>query len=385
MTEEWQAHVDRWQLVIEPLQAQQREWISYAVSYGQIALRSGFILNGGAIIAVPAFAQMLGVGLWGEGVGLPFTAISVFLAGLVLAAAAAACASFAMTSYAHYTTEKIRRVAVFIQTSYQSPPKGRETSAAQTYGEETTTERAFQDKGRRWEAIAIIFGSISLVAFVVGATIGAYIIAGAPPELEGEIMSEAEIATSALAARESSITLFGFGMLAATAVLAVATTVLAVVTTLAARAARRSAEIASESVGAQRELVQAQLKVIEAQLVARFLEEYASSEMDQALQTLADFRGNVVQEIEAIRQGERRGQSGINTARRKVHYYFKKAYQLFEHGSLSEESLRLVVNVNGYDLLYEVVKPLSDAIPLPESDPTRGEWFDKLREICPPR
>ena len=52
---------------IDPLQAERKGWYDHAVGYGQMSLRSLFILNGSALIAVPAFAEMLGDGLWARG------------------------------------------------------------------------------------------------------------------------------------------------------------------------------------------------------------------------------------------------------------------------------------------------------------------------------
>ncbi len=126
---------------------------------------------------------------------------------------------------------------------------------------------------------------------------------------------------------------------------------------------------------------------MEAQLVAKFLEEYASSEMDEALRALRQFldkRGGAEGVMQFVGEG-RTLYPTTNAARRTVHYYFKKAYRLYEHGLLSKEALRLVVGVNGYDLLYEVVRPLSESVAPPGSDPTRGEWFDRLRKVCPPQ
>ena len=130
----------------------------------------------------------------------------------------------------------------------------------------------------------------------------------------------------------------------------------------------------------------ATLKAAELHLLAQLLEEYASPKMEDALRTLRRFldkRGGAG-EVARFIEEERALHATTKAARRKVHHYFKKCYRFYEHGLLSKDTLGLIVDVHGYKLLFDVVKPLSEAVTPPRADPESDGWFDRLREICPP-
>ncbi len=132
---------------------------------------------------------------------------------------------------------------------------------------------------------------------------------------------------------------------------------------------------------------EATLKAAEAQFIARLLEEYTSSEMEDALRELRQFldrRGSADDVARFIEEG-RALHARTDAARRKVYRYFKKCYRFYNHGLLSKDALDLIVDVHGYILLFHVVKPLSEAVTLPRVDPESDGWFDRLSEICPPQ
>ncbi len=166
---------------IEPLQAERKGWYDHAVGYGQMSLRSLFILNGGALIAVPAFAAMLGDGLWARGVEWPFYGFLAFAFGLVLCATATFCAFFAMTRYGHRTGETIERAGAVLESDFiaglGSNPPADETPRTT----KTEKEKRFGKIGALWETAAIILATLSFIAFIAGAVIGGYMISGAPP------------------------------------------------------------------------------------------------------------------------------------------------------------------------------------------------------------
>lgn len=121
-------------------------------------------------------------------------------------------------------------------------------------------------------------------------------------------------------------------------------------------------------------------KGVEAQLVTQFLEEYSSKEMRDALHAVRKAVGSNLFGMEA---GIRQIPDDVDLGRRKVHYYFKKAYRLYERGFLSRASLELIVDVNAYSLLYEAVEPLSRNAMPGKADESKFAWFAELKKLVP--
>ena len=139
------------------------------------------------------------------------------------------------------------------------------------------------------------------------------------------------------------------------------TAIIAFASWRAAAASRQSAEAAKKS--------------SEAQLLSQFLNEYASEEMREALRWLRDVEVKKPEVLslspEIIQTRPTLWQIADSEQRRRVHYYFKRAYRLHEHGFLSVRSLELIIDSNGYRLLFDVVKPLSLAVNPLDSDLSR--------------
>lgn len=75
--------VEEWRLYVQSSQSAADQMRSHAVSYAQIGLNSAFLINGGALVAIPPLMQWLTVPQRHQ---IPLSA-SFFLAGLVLAGA----------------------------------------------------------------------------------------------------------------------------------------------------------------------------------------------------------------------------------------------------------------------------------------------------------
>ena len=152
-------------------------------------------------------------------------------------------------------------------------------------------------------------------------------------------------------------------------------------TIVIAVAAWRSASAAARSADAT-------FKATEAQIVLRFLEEYASPDMYKSLYRLRIYKeeaqADFVERFRKMYDSNQGGAFPLNVHRRKVIHYFNNAYRLHKGGLLSKESLCLVTGVDGHRLLYEIVEPLSREIALSGPDDPRHEWFNELRELCPP-
>jgi hypothetical protein len=141
------------------------------VKFAEIAIKGGFALNGGALIAIPAFVALLKVdpskvslapiawALVAFTAGLVFAWLSSFFAYLSARRAEAAC-------LASYEATMLRYVLAWDQNPYDPPkPQNIETKEAD----------AKRFTGQVWKltACAVAAGVGSGVAFLVGAAIGA--------------------------------------------------------------------------------------------------------------------------------------------------------------------------------------------------------------------
>ena len=135
-------------------------------------------------------------------------------------------------------------------------------------------------------------------------------------------------------------------------------------------------------------------KTSHANIVSVFLEEYASKEMHNALDTLKDFEGtmagrglveNFIQFIEKNRNitktdvdnaglylrtyGDR-----IEPSRRKVSHFYRRAWRLYKDGYINKKAFRIIAGTSGSDLFLTVAIPLTYAthlIRLCDKDPVK--------------
>jgi hypothetical protein len=150
------------------------------------------------------------------------------------------------------------------------------------------------------------------------------------------------------------------------------TLLIALFTALAAYGAWRSAK--------------ATKRTAEAQLFVRLYEEYTGTEMYVALGRL----GAIHKQTRAMDDDarERHFQSLIQDSRRhekdkelvrRVKYYFQKAIRLKDSGFLSEELLKKLCDVDGIELLFEVVVPYMTA-DNPQFDTSEFDGIKKYYE-----
>ncbi|MBN2688417.1 MAG: hypothetical protein JXR85_09625, partial [Deltaproteobacteria bacterium] len=52
------------------------------------------------------------------------------------------------------------------------------------------------------------------------------------------------------------------------------------------------------------------------------------------------------------------GNKDVQNARRQVKYYFFSAYDLYKRGFISPETMKIICDREGMDLLFDVVEPL---------------------------
>ncbi len=171
------------------------------------------------------------------------------------------------------------------------------------------------------------------------------------------------------------------------AIITIATAVAAGAALLSARASRAAADASRQAT--------------EATLVASFMKNYSSSLMNEALieirqyiddpenkETLEAIAASPYEDMANDPSANRSLDPVVNSSLREIYYHFKTAYSLHMKGFISLESLRLISDVPGYQLLHRYVRPMSLRTnpELEKESPDIGEirrqfaWFDDYRK-----
>lgn len=174
----WQDYNKHYESVIGPLRARERDFLTCTVGYGQMALRSALLLNGGGLLAIPAFAEIIG-DIWAKGVCPVALSLGAFVLGLTVAAISIALSFFVFLAAQENVGHEIARQATWITNKYTAVQQGTPLpSLPSASSEETASLRRTQIL----QGIAIGLGLLSLFAFVVGTLVGLWIILGTPPD-----------------------------------------------------------------------------------------------------------------------------------------------------------------------------------------------------------
>ena len=153
-----------------------------ADGYAKIAIRTMFLLNGGALIAFPAIAQLVGTSFH-ENVSWVLYSLGSFVIGLVFISVTTVLAYLSMNS----DKDAVQHIEAFVKyglnASQESDPQKR--AAAKVLQKRTEDDRK-RDYGRaRCFAIAgLLLAASSLAAFVIGALFTAKVLLGATDTFE---------------------------------------------------------------------------------------------------------------------------------------------------------------------------------------------------------
>ena len=103
-------------------------------------------------------------------------------------------------------------------------------------------------------------------------------------------------------------------------------------------------------------------RALQSDMIFKFLSEYFSDEMLDALRTLADWRnrhGEAFADIWYLefKEGSETG-IAVDKARRRLKQYFKKAHRLRSHGYVNQQAFYAIAYNAGLNLLYDVADPL---------------------------
>ncbi|MCH7936240.1 MAG: hypothetical protein IH994_04000 [Proteobacteria bacterium] len=117
------------------------------------------------------------------------------------------------------------------------------------------------------------------------------------------------------------------------------------------------------------------------ELVRAFLEEYGGDKMYAALKKVGRIKKEHPNLLNRKKISFERVPKDVSEARRIVKFYFLKAYKLHDAGLIEKDTLRLIADVAGMDLLVNVIRPIERAITLKPDPDDEIKWIDDLKKL----
>lgn len=174
--EQHRIFLQRWEATLHPsLEAAERSR-DMAHGYTKIGVQMMFLLNGGAIIAFPTFANMAGI-RFADHPRLAVCSILAFVLGLALIAVTTIYAFLAMDADSRAIRESTN--AKLASLNKELEPQNATWDQSRDKAEKQEAKDRKSANCRR--TIAICLSIASWLAFVGGASIGAYILSTAHP------------------------------------------------------------------------------------------------------------------------------------------------------------------------------------------------------------
>lgn len=167
--------LERWRVDVQPVHEHRLMSREHAYGYAKVAIQMTFFLNGGALIAFPAFAQLVGTSL-SKHMDFALASIAAFVVGLFLIAITALLAHLSMAADAGAILEKEEYVKAGLNQSLAPD--------VQKSGYDKIRENAEVVRGQlfgraiRFNGWAIGLGITSILAFLVGALCAARVFSG---------------------------------------------------------------------------------------------------------------------------------------------------------------------------------------------------------------
>ena len=173
----YELFLNRWQLSIDPLEQHVLKSREITTMFSRDAIRSSFLLNGGALIAFPAFSKLVGSG-FSEYTTQSVMSIVFFVFGLVLITVTSLMAYLAMECDSSATFEHINSTKAELKLPLASQEDFEALRAAVVHHD---AERITQyEKYESRQKIALYTGVGSVVSFVVGVCFAAFVLLQTP-------------------------------------------------------------------------------------------------------------------------------------------------------------------------------------------------------------
>lgn len=167
--------LQRWHTDVQPVHETFERSREMAHGFAKLAIQMMFLLNGGALIAFPAFAQLVGTG-FRENVDLALFSIGGFVLGLALIAFATLLAYISMEADTEALGQREEYVKLGLNQS-QVPDKDKPEYDKKRADAEEARKRHF-GRAMRFRAWSMGLGISSLVAFLVGVYFATMVLSG---------------------------------------------------------------------------------------------------------------------------------------------------------------------------------------------------------------
>lgn len=163
-----------------------------AFGFAKMALQTMFLLNGGALIAFPAFAQLVGNG-FSSHVTTALISICGFAAGLVFISTATLLAYLAMDADKESSYRREGVLTINLTQSYH--PDCHNQAQEELRTERQSDSEKYHALGNKLRTGAIVLGFLSLAAFIGGTICAGYVLSAATPGTKSPTQASAISAT----------------------------------------------------------------------------------------------------------------------------------------------------------------------------------------------
>jgi hypothetical protein len=158
-----------WQFATAPIREQALQNYQGALKFADAALKAVFALNGGGLIALPAFVALFKIDALAVRFGV-IVAGAIFIGGLVAAVIASLLGYLSAMTGVELSNKQISKTSAIME---QKP-------AAEIATLEIA-ERAFFHRSQRQRKAAVVAGVVGLLDFIVGSVISGLSIIDAAP------------------------------------------------------------------------------------------------------------------------------------------------------------------------------------------------------------
>jgi hypothetical protein len=169
--------LERWRTDVQPLHEHRLMSREHAYGYAKVAIQTMFLLNGGALIAFPAFAQLVETA-FKDHVTFALLSIGGFVLGLLLIAITALLAYLSMGADAAAVNQKEEYVKLGLNRDRAADDDKPEYDEKRATAEKERKRKYNLATRLAWSGLALWVAS--LAAFVFGAIFAALVLSAVP-------------------------------------------------------------------------------------------------------------------------------------------------------------------------------------------------------------
>ncbi|MGA7675860.1 MAG: hypothetical protein WCA78_12555 [Rhizomicrobium sp.] len=172
-------HLQRWSIDVSSIRTQAWDAQKVGTEFSRLALQSAFIVNGGALIALPPLMQWLSTDkrVW------VLCVAPLFVIGIILAAACATVAFFNFTQVSDAFHAQAEQSAIKLNAEFE----GRQVADDSNYKNARTAEANANVNAKRTRKWALSLGIASYVCFAAGATCFVTLAISSNPATEAKV------------------------------------------------------------------------------------------------------------------------------------------------------------------------------------------------------